>query len=454
MREFLKYSINFLRRIAMLNRRNFLKNAGAAGLASGPFLKFTSRASSPNDTINVAVIGIRSRGAAHYKQLDKIANVNVVTLCDVDERLFAKALKDLGSKNKVKTETDLRRVFDDKSVDAVSIATPDHWHALATIWACQAGKDVYVEKPASHNIWEGRKMVEAARRYNRIVAVGLQSRSNPAIQSAIKFLHEGGIGEVYLARGLCFKPRDTIGKVADSPCPPGVDYDLWLGPAKHRPFNENHFHYNWHWFWEYGCADLGNQGPHQMDIARWALGKHQYPQTIKCVGGHFAFDDDQETPNTQAATFEYGDGKLLEFEVRGLYTNDEAGEQIGNLFYGTKGWMQLNGDGWKTFFGRKNEPGPSMSVNGSNPMDLSGSGDGGHFGNFIKAVRARDGKLLNCDIEEGHRSTALCHLANISYRLRREVKFDGQKEIFTNDTEANGLLRKSYRKPFVVPDRF
>jgi hypothetical protein len=170
------------------------------------------------------------------------------------------------------------------------------------------------------------------------------------------------------------------------------------------------------------------------------------------VGGHFAFDDDQETPNTQAATFEYADGKLLEFEVRGLYTNDESGVKIGNLFYGTKGWMQLDDDGWKTFFGRKNEPGPSMTFKGSNPMDLAGSGDGGHFGNFINAVRARDAKLLNCDIEEGHRSTSLCHLANISYRVRREVKFDGRTETFTNDRDANGLLRRSYRKPFVIPD--
>ena len=200
----------------MTDRRSFLKSAGAASLMAGPWLKSNSRAASPNDTVNVAVIGIRSRGAAHYKQFAKLPNVNVVTLCDVDERLFAKALKDLGGEQRIKTETDLRRVLDDKSVDAVSIATPDHWHALATIWACQAGKDVYVEKPASHTIWEGRRMVEAARKYNRIVAVGLQSRSNPAIQAAIKFLHEGGIGELHTARGLCFKPRDTIGKKASS----------------------------------------------------------------------------------------------------------------------------------------------------------------------------------------------------------------------------------------------
>jgi predicted dehydrogenase len=437
-----------------LDRRTFLKTSGAAGLtAAAPFVSHAWGSTGPNDAVNVAVIGVRSRGAAHYKQFAKIPNVNVVTLCDVDERLFAKALKDLGAEKKVKTETDLRRVLDDQNVHAVAIATPDHWHALATIWACQAGKDVYVEKPASHTIWEGRQMVTAARKYNRVVAVGLQSRSNPAIQAAIKFLHEGGLGELHTARALCFKPRDTIGRKPDSPCPPGVNYDLWLGPARQRAFNENHFHYNWHWFWEYGCADIGNQGPHQMDIARWALNKHDYPQTIKSVGGRFAFDDDQETPNTQTATFEYADGKLLEFGVRGLYTNAEGGITVGNLFYGTKGWMQLDDDGWKTFFGRKNEPGPSMAVRGANPMNLSGSGDGGHFENFIQAVRARDAKLLNCDIEEGHRSTALCHLANISYRVRREVRFDGQAERFIGDKDADGLLTRNYRKPFVVPEK-
>jgi predicted dehydrogenase len=437
-----------------LDRRTFLKTSGAAGLtAAAPFVSRAWGSSGPNDAINVAVIGVRSRGAAHYKQFAKMPNVNVVTLCDVDERLFAKALKDLGAEKKIKTETDLRRVLDDQNVHAVAIATPDHWHALATIWACQAGKDVYVEKPASHTIWEGRQMVKAARKYNRVVAVGLQSRSNPAIQAAIKFLHEGGLGEIHTARALCFKPRDTIGRKPDSPCPPGVNYDLWLGPARQRAFNENHFHYNWHWFWEYGCADIGNQGPHQMDIARWALNKHDYPQTIKSVGGRFAFDDDQETPNTQTATFEYADGKLLEFGVRGLYTNAEGGITVGNLFYGTKGWMQLDDDGWKTFFGRKQEPGPSMAVRGANPMNLSGSGDGGHFENFIQAVRARDAKLLNCDIEEGHRSTALCHLANISYRVRREVRFDGQAERFIGDKDADGLLTRNYRKPFVVPEK-
>ncbi|HEY3128101.1 MAG TPA: Gfo/Idh/MocA family oxidoreductase [Acidobacteriota bacterium] len=437
-----------------INRRNFLKTTGmAAGIAAGPLLKMAK--ASLNDTINIAVVGIHGRGQNHYGNFAKIPNVRVATLVDVDERLFPAALRKLGNvvDYKIKTETDLRRVLDDKEIHAISVATPDHWHALATIWGCQAGKDVYVEKPVSHNISEGRRMIEAARKYNRIVQVGTQSRSNPSVQAAMKFLHEGGIGDVYMAKGLCFKPRDTIGKKADGAVPPGVHYDLWLGPAPERPFNENRFHYNWHWFWDYGCADLGNQGPHEMDKARWGLNKSEYPVKIKCVGGKFAFDDDQVTPNTQMATLEFADGKIIEFEVRGLYTNAEDGIKIGNLYYGTKGWMHLDGGTWKTYFGRKNEPGPSMSGKGDNPMNLTGDGDENHFENFIKAVRSRNVKDQTADIPEGHLSTAYCHLCNISYRVGREVKFDGSAECFVGDAEADKLLTRDYRKPYVVPDK-
>lgn len=438
-----------------INRRNFLKTAATAA-AVGPFVKTTRAAYSPNGAVNIAVIGVRGRGQSHYTNFAKMPDVNVMTMCDVDERVLPEALSKLGkiTPKKPKTETDLRRILDDKNIDAVAIATPDHWHALATVWACQAGKDVYVEKPTSHNIWEGRKMVEAARKYNRIVQAGTQNRSNSSVQAAMKFLHEGGIGEVYMAKGLCFKARDTIGKKTDGSVPAGVHYDTWLGPAPLRPFNENRFHYNWHWFWDYGCTDLGNQGPHQMDIARWGLNKNEYPTKIKCVGGKFAFDDDQETPNTQMATLEYSDGKILQFEVRGLYTNGEDGITIGNLFYGTKGWMHLNGSTWKTFFGRKNEPGPTMGgKNSADPNNLVGTGDENHFENFIKAVRSRNVKDLTADIETGHLSTALCHLSNIAYREGRELRFDGRAERFVSDKEADRHLKRNYRKPFVVPEK-
>jgi predicted dehydrogenase len=439
----------------MVSRRKFINAGVATGIAFSPVLRSDLFSNVPSDTINVAVVGIRSRGGAHIENFSKLPNVRVAAICDVDERLFPEALKNLQKlgNEKVRTETDVRRLLDSKDIDVISIATPDHWHAPATIWACQANKDVYVEKPISHNIWEGEKMIEAAKKYNRIVQAGFQNRSNSAIQAAIKFLHEGGIGNVYMAKGLCFKNRDTIGKKPDSPVPQGVHYDLWLGPAPKRPFNENRFHYNWHWFWDYGCADIGNQGPHQMDIARWGLNKEEFPHTIKCVGGHLAFDDDQETPNVQHATLEYKDGKVLQFEVRGLYTNAEADMKIGNFFYGTKGWMIISNDKkeWKTFMGRNNEPGPSMTFKeGADANNLAGSGDGPHFVNFIEAVRARDPKKLAADIECGHKSTALSHLCNISYRLKREVKFDPNKKKFDGDSEANNLLSRSYRQPFTI----
>lgn len=440
-----------------IGRRNFLKNTGVAtAVAVAPLVKPRWSKSSPNDTIRIAVIGLRGRGESHYTEWPKIENVEVATLCDVDERESAKALKSMEkvSAKRPKTEVDIRRVLEDKEIDAISVATPDHWHALATIWGCQAGKDVYVEKPTSHNIWEGRKMVEAARKYNRIVAAGMQNRSNANVRAAMKFLHEGGLGDVYMAKGLCFKPRESIGKKQNSAAPAGVHYDLWLGPAPYRAFNENRFHYNWHWFWDYGCADLGNQGPHQMDIARWGINKHDYPVKIHCVGGYFVHESDQETPNTQMATLEFADGKILQFEVRGLYTNAEDTITIGNLFYGSKGWMHLNGSTWRTYLGRKNEPGPGMeSTEGAaDPMNLKGTGDSPHFKNFIDAMRSRNLSDLNADVEEGHRSTAFCHLSNIAYRLGRELRFDPHAECFVNDPQADAYLTRRYRPPFVVPE--
>ncbi len=353
------------------------------------------------------------------------------------------------------TEWDLRRALDDKDIDAVVIAAPDHWHALATIWACQAGKHVYVEKPCCHNIWEGRKMVEAARRHNCIVEVGFQNRSIANVRAAMKFLHSGGLGDVYMAKGLCFKPRDSIGHKSNEPTPEGVHYDRWLGPAPSRPFNRNHFHYEWHWNWTYGCGDIGNQGPHQFDIARWGLNQTEHPVRISSSGGYFKWDSDQETPNTQTAALEYADGKIMQFEVRGLYTNDENGIRIGNLFYGTEGWMHLNGGNWKTYFGRKNETGPSSenAEEYADPMNLAGAGGGGHISNFLYAVRSGDHNDLTSDIESGFTSTALPHLANIAYRTGAMLTFDGEKERFVGHqaSEANKLLTRDYRKPYVVP---
>jgi len=430
-------------------RRQFLQDstAMAAGLAAlgaqnaraedAP----ASRKAGPNDTVRIAVIGLRGRGQEHLAGYAGQKDARVTAICDVDRNVLGKTKEKMVSRGtpEPKLVADLRRVFDDKDIDAVSIATPNHWHALATIWACQAGKDVYVEKPVSHNVSEGRRMVEAARKYGRIVETGTQCRSHQGIKDAIEFLRSGKLGKVYMAKGLCFKPRGSIGHKADEPVPPGVDFNLWTGPAPERPFNPNRFHYNWHWFWETGNGDLGNQGIHQMDLARWGLGKSEFPKAVQAAGGRFGYSDDGQTPNTLLATYEFDDCEL-QFEVRGLPTNDEAGVRVGNLFFGTEGVLAITSyTSWYTLLGPKMEKGPR------------GNGGGDHFANFLKAVKSRDAKSLSADIEEGHVSSAYCHLGNIAYRLGRKLQVNPSTESFVNDSEADTYLTREYRAPFVFP---
>jgi predicted dehydrogenase len=355
---------------------------------------------------------------------------------------------------------DMREVFDDNDIDAVSIATPNHWHALATVWACQAGKHVYVEKPCSHNVFEGRKMIEAARKYNRRVQVGFQNRSIRNVMAAMKFLHDGGIGDVYMAKGLCYKPRDSFGIAPDSMPPESLHYDMWLGPAKWRPYNEKKGHYNWHWHWDTGNGDTGNQGPHQFDIARWGLNKKEHPVTVFSAGGIYGISPkecSQETPNTQTSLFTYEDGKILEFETRGRYTNAESSLdiRIGNMFYGTEGYLELNGSTWKAFRRRENEPFAQSGESMDEPVDptyLAAPGGAEHYANFIDAVRSGSDYDLHCDIREGFYSTALPLLANISYLLKRELEFKDEYEKFANDPEADMMLTRDYRDPYVVPE--
>ena len=329
-----------------IDRRSFIRKSGAATagtLVGSQLLSQPSNQLSPNDTIRVAVIGIRSRGRDHYRALAQIPNVTIATLCDIDQRLLPGAVAEVETLTGYRpaTTTEYRKVLDDPNIDAVSIATPNHWHALQTIWACQAGKDVYVEKPVSHTILEGRLMVEAARKYQRIVQTGTQARSSTATVQGIRYLNEGGLGDIYMAKGLCLKPRGSIGRVKNSDIPEGVDWDTYLGPAPYRPFNENRFHYKWHWFWDTGNGDFGNQGIHQADIGRWVLNKNTHPVRIQGFSNFFVWDSDQETPNVQHLEFEYEDGRILQFEVRGLATNDEGGIRIGNLIFGSKGWMNI-----------------------------------------------------------------------------------------------------------------
>jgi predicted dehydrogenase len=430
-----------------IDRRYFFLTSGA--IVGGAFLRPGTKAQSPNDRIRVAVVGLGGRGGGtiqEYKELSHM-NVEVAALCDVDENILDSRLRDLRNSNRIKRFTDLRELLEDKSLDVVSFATPDHWHALGTIWACQAGKDVYVEKPCSHNVWEGRKAVDAARKHNRIVQHGTQIRSSGAVQEAVQKLKEGIIGRVYAATGVCYNFRNTIGRAQEEPVPAGVHYDLWLGPAPAHIFTRNRFHYNWHWFWDYGSGDLGNQGVHQLDVARWGLGVG-LPRKVHSTGGHFVFDDDQETPNFQVCTFEYlEERKVLTFEVRNWCTNPVGSmgqgqnDSIGVFFYGSEGYMEIPSyESYQTFMGQKKEPGRSVSEGGN------------HVANFIQAVRSRKPEMLSADIEQGHLSAALVHLANISYRLGRSLVFDPTSEKFPNDPEANQLLRIEYRSPFVVPE--
>lgn len=455
----------------MSNRREFIRKSalGTAGVALGSMTlsaKSYRNIQGANDRINIAVIGIRGQGGTHissFSGLKDSKNVRIMTLCDVDEQYFApksKAVTDLGGETP-KTEWDMRRVFDDKDIHAVSFATPNHWHALGTIWACQAGKHVYVEKPATYGIWEGRKMVEAARKYNVRVQTGTQNRSIPQVIEAIKFLHDGGIGDVFMAKGTCYKPRDSFGIAADGNPPASLHYDMWLGPAPMRPYNEKRVHYNWHWFWATGGGDTANQGPHQFDIARWGLNKNEHPLTIYSMGNVYGINPkecEQETPNTQTSLFRYRDGKMLEFETRGRYTNTESDLKIdiGNLFYGTEGWMEINGSRWAAYRQREKKPFAGSNVESQTDKPaasayLAAPGGSSHYGNFIDAIRSGKNEDLHAEILEGYMSAALPALANISYRLKRELTFDGSLEKFVRDKEADAFLTRNYRAPYVVP---
>lgn len=453
----------------METRRDFIKKSalGVGGIVVGGMgfsAKSYASIMGANERVNIAVIGLRGRGSAHIQawcNLKESKNVRLKTICDVDEQFFkpsSERVIELSGEKPI-TEWDMRKVLDNKDIDIISFATPNHWHALGTIWACQAGKHVYVEKPASHNIWEGRKMVEAARKYHVRVQVGFQSRSSTSVIEAIKFLHGGGIGDVYMARGLCIKPRDSFGIAPDSMPPESLHYDMWLGPARWRPYNEKKGHYNWHWFWDTGNGDTGNQGPHQFDIARWGLNKNEHPVSVYSLGGIYGIDPKecaQETPNTQASLFKYSDGKMLEFETRGRYSNGESnfGIMVGNIFYGTEGYLELDGETWKAYRKREKEPFAESKQDMERNEDVSslvGSANTAHFSNLIDAIRSGKDEDLHCDIMEGFYSSALPHLANISYRLGRELKFMGDYEKFANDPEADAMLTRKYRYPYIVP---
>jgi predicted dehydrogenase len=457
----------------MNDRRQFLKAAAALALMQ------PSRILGANDRVRIGICGLRGRGNDHIKGFSKVPGVEIAAVCDIDDSVTAQRVANIEQMGlpKPKTYVDIRKMLDDQTIDAISIATPNHWHSLMAIWGCQAKKDVYVEKPLSHNWWEGRQLVKAANKYDRIVQHGTQSRSSKGVHEAMAHMQAGLIGDVYMARGLCYKWRDTIGHTPVEPVPAGVDYDLWTGPAPKRAFTKNRFHYNWHWFWDTGNGDIGNQGIHEVDTARWGLGV-KFPTKVSAVGGRFLFDDDQETPNVLNCSFEFDSPgqkkRMMEFEVRGWMTNHEGqigtpgfGKStippvastaataslgpatnkpvtVGNLFYGSKGYLVIDEyEAYKTFLGSAEEPGPN------------GRGKENHYENFIECVRSRRQADLSAPVEEGHISCTLFHLANVSYRLGRTLHFDPAAEQVIGDEAANRMLRdaeRGYRAPFVVPE--
>ena len=473
-----------------ISRRSFLKTSVASAAACSLSPRSWSQVVGANDNIRVAVVGINGRGGSHIDEFSKIKGVRVTALCDVDRDVLDRRAQNLEG---VRKYQDVRKLLESQDVDAISIATTNHWHSLITIWACQAGKDVYVEKPCSHNVFEGRKCVEAARNYKRMVQHGTQSRADGSAALAA-LVKSGKYGRLLVSKGYCCKPRWSIGfKPVEAP-PANLDFDLWLGPAPKQPFHRNLVHYNWHWFWDFGNGDIGNQGVHEMDIARWALGR-TLPQSVVSLGGRYVdepdFKDQGETPNQLVSVFDYGDTLLL-FETRGLVANPKIPViernfpfKVANELYFEAGIVK---DG-KFFPKGKEEGEPLVQVDYHVPS-------GGNFGNFIECVRNRKREQLAADILEGHLSSALCHLGNISYRLAKErpfekpkefgdnqvvgdsvmtllentkaigvdpekatlwvgpkLRFDPVREKFVDRPEADRFLTRNYRTPFAVPEK-
>jgi predicted dehydrogenase len=484
-------------------RRRFIRNSllAAAAFKAWPLAaqsSVKSRIIGANGDIRCAVVGLNGRGKNHIEAFSTMKGVRLVALCDVDSAVLDReSQKATANGAQIQGYTGIRKLLENKDIDVVTFATPHHWHALGAIWAAQAGKDVYVEKPASHNVREGRKMVEAARKYQRIMQVGTQCRSSVGLQEAIAWLHAGHLGKIIRARGLCYKRRESIGKTTGpQPVPASVDYDLWCGPAPLDPPRRNSkkngtIHYEWHWFWPYGNGDLGNQGIHQMDIARWVLGEPEISPRVVSIGGRLGYDDDGLTPNTQIVFHDYKAAPLI-FEVRGLPASSEAtkmddhhGASIGVVVDCEGGSMVIPSYTKAIIYDQQGQEFKTYEAGGD------------HFANFIQAVRSRQSADLHADIAEGHISAALVHTANISYRLGQTLPPEGilqaikgnsdlaeslgrmeahlganmvnlrqtplrlgaaltmnpKTERFTNHREANQLLTREYRAPFVVPEK-
>lgn len=430
-----------------LNRRQFLgssaKNAagvaaGMVGLAATTTLAAGALTSGSAPPVRLAIIGIRNQGKELANGFASLAGARVTALCDVDESLFAAVGKSVETIQGVapRVERDYRRLLDDPEIDAVVIATPDHWHAVMAVTACQAGKDVYLEMPVSHTLHEGQAILEAGHQYQRVIQSGLQQRGGHHFQTAIDYLKSGNLGRVHFAKAWTAHLRKSIGRKADCPAPQGVDYNLWLGPAPERSFNPNRFHHNWHWYWDYGAGELGNWGVHMLDMARWGLGV-DWPSQVSAIGGKHYFDDDQQTPDTLNVTYGFP-GKSISWEHRLWSHHGIEGRSAAVAFHGDRGTLIVDRGGWKVYGSND-----AASSDGSNCLIA-------HLNEFLNSIRTRQPPAAAMEV--GHISSAYCHLGNIAYRVGRNLQFDPQHQRFVNDSQADSYLSKPYRKPFILPD--
>ncbi|HOE12458.1 MAG TPA: Gfo/Idh/MocA family oxidoreductase [bacterium] len=426
------------------NRRAFIKKAGFSAITAAGLVNLNPRALGANERVLLALVGAHNRGMQVAE--DAIEQGAIIkTLCDIDLKIIREKSEKITAlqKQAVQGTQKFEEVLNDREVDAVILATPDHWHAIHTIQACRAGKDVYVEKPLCHTIYEGQQMVAAARKYKRVVQVGTQRRSMPYLQSAVGYAASGKLGKICLMKAWMCQVRGDLGNPPDEPVPDGVDYDTWLGPAPKRPFNKLRFHYNWRFFWDYCNSEEGNQGVHMLDICMWAMQKIQnkvkvFPTTVSGHAGIYWLKDAKEVPDTQVLTYDFGDW-MLTWELHSFQRHAPLeGVNTGIAFHGSDGSLLLTRDGWKVVF-KDGKEGPSEKAS-----------TGSHIRSFLDCMKTRG--LPNCDVEIGRVSTLICHLGNIQYHVGRDLRFDPETETFGDDKEANGYLKKEYREPFVLPE--
>jgi predicted dehydrogenase len=416
-----------------ITRRTFMKGTLAASAAITLPKMANAAIRGANEDIRLAVVGVGGKGSAHCKVFSRLKGVRLVAVCDANQDHIDRRVNDFKKQGMdIKGYLDVRKLLESKEIDAIVSATPNHWHSLVTIWACQAGKDVYIEKPVSHNVWEGRKMIEAARKYKRIVQTGTQSRSDGGLAEAFNYMQDGKLGKIKVARGFCYKPRSSIGLVkGPQPISPSLDYNLWCGPAALTPLRRKRLRYDWHWDFETGNGDVGNQGIHEMDMCRWALGQPGLAPRIFSYGGRLGYKDDGDTPNTLVTYLDYKPAPLI-FETRGLPIKKGGGRNMDN-YRGTRVGICIICEGG--YFVGGSGGGWVYDNNGKKIKQFKGSGGEGHHANFIRAVRSRKVSDLKADIVEGHISSALCHMGNISYQIGNQASPDEIKAVSQGDPE-------------------